>query len=102
MRKLALIGFGSAILAAGGYTFGQTVNARYWENVLMVRNTDPGKLEEVAYQWASIFDSLKLRATTTAQIGQVHDEADIALQYAIIKQNEEIIRLLRKVAGETK
>lgn len=98
---MALAAAALALLVTG-VAVGQNVHSRYWDNVLKVRNTDVDKLEEVAYQWASVFDDLRMRASTPAQVSQVADEAGVAMQYALVKQNQEIIRLLRRIANEPK
>jgi hypothetical protein len=67
-----------------------------------VNNTDPDKLFVVSStllaRWQTAMSSVK----SAAQSSQVSEETNVQMNYIIIKQNEEIIRLLKKVAGETK
>ena len=51
---------------------------------------------------AANYESIIKLAKSAPQISQISDEANVQLNYILIKQNQEVIRLLRKIAGETK
>jgi hypothetical protein len=85
------------VLAAGlsGFGFAQ-LTGRLTE----VTKAPPGSMTKLAEQIANDFDWRRQGAGSAAQVSQVADEASVALQYAIVKQNDEIIRLLKKLANE--
>jgi hypothetical protein len=51
---------------------------------------------------AANYQSVIKAARSAPQISQISDEANVQLNYILIKQNQEVIRLLKKISGETK
>lgn len=61
---------------------------------------NPGQLTAVATTFADAFERGKASARSAGQVSQLADETLVPLTYMTVKQNDEIIRLLRKLAGE--
>lgn len=65
-----------------------------------IASASPGAMASVA---SRIVDSASLNmigAKGAVQISQVTDEARLQIDYILVKQNDEIIRLLKKIANE--
>jgi hypothetical protein len=91
VRKLVL-----AVLIAGA----GAGSAATWVLTDQAGKTDVTKLSALAQQVALAFDRDAKDAKTAAQVSQLADEAGVVLRYIEIRQQEEVIRLLRKLAGE--
>ena len=90
MKKI--IAFG--LVFAAGIGLGQVAS-----NVNITR-ADPGRMTAVAVTYADAFERGKTQARNPEQISQLADETNIPLQLMIVRQNDEIIRLLRKLNKE--
>jgi hypothetical protein len=93
MRKRVLAGVAASLLLgfAGGVNF---------STITTISNGSPGNLTPTAAQLTQEL----LMATTAARTPQEAQEATnkttVAMQLALVRQNDEIIRLLKKIAGE--
>jgi hypothetical protein len=67
-----------------------------------IENADPGRLSEVARTIATEAEIAMISAKGAVQVSQLADQAQITLSRFLIKQNDEIIRLLRVIAKEKK
>jgi hypothetical protein len=61
---------------------------------------ESGGMSVAAIQIARNYASVLNRAQSAPQATQVSNETSVYLQVALIKQNDEIIRLLKKIAKE--
>jgi len=66
----------------------------------LIKSADPGKLAEVAEIRALEARINMIGARGAVQVSQVADSAQVDFSQMLIKQNDEIIRLLRKIAKE--
>ena len=69
-----------------------------YANADQVDTTDPAKMSEVASKILSAAEIDMIGARGAAQISQLADQAQLQLSKIIIKQNDEIVRLLRKIS----
>ena len=67
-----------------------------------VDKRDAGNLFEDAGILAIRYNYAMQQVKSATQVSQISDEVNVQMNYIIVKQNQEIIRLLRKTAGETK
>jgi hypothetical protein len=88
----------AAVLAVGalsGFAVGQ-----FTSPIVGVWSTDAGDLLKVISPVADAYDRNVKTAKSAPQVSQLADEALVPMTYALVKQNQEIIRLLRKLANE--
>jgi hypothetical protein len=90
VRKLALVAVAAFGLGLATAQIGSRLSA--------VEAANPGEMTRVADDIASDFEFARSRATGAPQATQAAVEASVAYQYALVKQNDEIIRLLRQIA----
>jgi uncharacterized protein YdeI (BOF family) len=93
MRKRVVVMVAAAALL--GFAAGQVDT-----NLRAVFDAKPGSMTKAASDIVGGFQRQHAAARSAPQISQIADEANVALNYAIVKQNDEIIRLLKKIAGE--
>lgn len=89
LRPLQRLVSAAALLAASFSTAAQDI-----------AGSDPGALLRVAERVASEARINMIGAKGAVQVSQVADQAQLELSIIIIKQNEEVIRLLRSMAKE--
>lgn len=65
-----------------------------------IKNSDPGRLAEVAELIALEARLNMIGARGAVQVSQAADQAQVDFSRILIKQNDEMIRLLRKIAKE--
>ncbi|NBT48421.1 MAG: hypothetical protein EBT07_11530 [Actinobacteria bacterium] len=65
-----------------------------------IRTTDQAQMESLAWRLISSAEINMIGARGAAQVSQVADQAQLNLALIRIRQNDEIIRLLRKIAKE--
>ncbi len=83
----------------GGIVFAQGIKPIFED----VDKADPATLFESQAQIVGLRYGWALKdAKSAPQISQVANEATVQLNYILVKQNQEVIRLLRKIAGESK
>lgn len=96
MKKLLPVAIAVGLFSSG-LVIGQAFGLRSISDIELAK---PDQLGPMADQLAnSYWDTVK-QAKSAAQVSQVSDEAAFRMQYIQVKQNTEIIRLLKKIAGE--
>jgi hypothetical protein len=65
-----------------------------------ISSTQPGQMANLAQKLLNTASLNMIGAKGAAQVSQTADEVNIQMQAILVKQNDEIIRLLKKVAGE--
>ena len=68
--------------------------------IQLITVLDPGHMSVDAEQIAKHFGAMRAIYKAGPQTSQFADEAQVSLTYMQIRQNDEIVRLLRKIAGE--
>jgi hypothetical protein len=65
-----------------------------------ISTTQPGQMTILAQKLLNTASLNMIGAKGAAQVSQITDEASIQMQAILVKQNDEVIRLLKKIAGE--
>ena len=77
-----------------------TICASVFAQDSRISTTDPAKMGDVARSIVSTAEIGMIGARGAAQVSQVADQAQLSLALIKIRQNDEVIRLLRKIAKE--
>lgn len=67
-----------------------------------IKSADPGELSKIAEHRAIMAGIEMIGSRGAVQVSQVADQAQIDFSQMLIKQNDEIIRLLRIIAKDNK
>ena len=102
MNRRIPLAIASLALLAAGYGVGQIIDQHSQEQQAQIKRADPGQLSSLAAQLADEFLTKQSVAKSAAQVSQAVDEASLLYHYMLVKQNDELIRLQRKIAGESK
>jgi hypothetical protein len=94
MRKRVMAGVIAASLVAG-VAGGQVADV-----LLGMRDARADQVPALAAQAVGEYSSARDLARSAPQVSQIADETMVPLTYALVKQNQEIIRLLKKLANE--
>lgn len=92
MQKILKLG---AVLGLfmGGLVLGQAFSI---VSIVDIRNSEPDDLSKTADALMNNYATTVARANGAAQVNQVASEVSVRMQYIQIKQNAEIIRLLKE------
>ena len=74
--------------------------ARVFAQEPTIATTDPAQMERLAHLLILRAENNMIVARGAAQVSQVADQAQLSLALIRIRQNDEVIRLLRKIAKE--
>jgi hypothetical protein len=94
-RFLVALGI-SVILFGGGFAASQV-----WGRIITpIEAANPGEMSKATGDLIRDYADLLRQVKSAPQASQVSNETGVYLQYAIIRQNDEMIRLLKKIAKE--
>jgi hypothetical protein len=94
VRKV-IAGLALAGLLLAGFAGGQ-FTSRY----STIERTNPANLAPIVRDLMDEYEQARQGIGNAAQVTQVTGEVNLALQYVQVRQNAEIIRLLKKLANE--
>jgi uncharacterized protein YfaQ (DUF2300 family) len=92
VRKLVLVALAAAV---AGFGVAQVADV-----TLALKDAKPDQYEVLARQLLLEFDGFRRNAKGAPQVSQLADEATVPMTFMLVKQNAEIIRLLKKLANE--